>query len=79
VARAGDEDHLQVPLADHAVQVRVEEVQSWRRSPVTQQSRLDVLARQRLAQEWIVEQVDLPDRKVVGCAEVSVDRAQSFA
>jgi hypothetical protein len=37
-----------------------------------QQPRLDVLERQRLAQQRIREQVDLPDREVVRGAPVGV-------
>src|SRR5215510_5260172 len=58
-------DHVQVVLPDDAVQVHVEEVQARRRAPVSEQPWLDVLARERLAQERVVEQVDLPDGEVV--------------
>ena len=45
VARARDEDRVQVVRLDRAVQVRVEEVQAGRRPPVAEQARLDVLER----------------------------------
>src|SRR6185436_12046721 len=46
------------------------EVQPGRRAPVAEQARLDVLDRQRLAQQRIVEQINLTDRQVVGGAPV---------
>ena len=76
VAGAGDVDHVQIARSDHPVQVRVEEVETRRRAPMPQQARLYVLDAQRLAQQWIGEQVDLPDRQVVGGAPVGVQRAQ---
>jgi hypothetical protein len=45
---------------DQPVQVRVDEVQAGRRAPVAQQSRLDVLDLQGLAQQRIPQKVDLP-------------------
>ena len=69
-------DHVQVVLLDHPVQVRVEEVQAGRGAPVSEQPRLDVLARERLAQQRVVEQVDLPDREVVRGAPERVDLAE---
>ena len=73
MARAGDVDRVEVARADRAVQVRVEEVQPGRRAPVAEQPRLDVLEAQRLAQQRVVEQVDLPDRQVVRGAPVGVE------
>jgi hypothetical protein len=43
---------------------------------VAQQPRLDVRKSQRLAQQRIVEQVDLPDRDVIGCSPPGVDTLQ---
>ena len=63
-------------LRDHAVQVHVDEVQARRRAPVAEQPRLDVLARERLAQQRVVEQVDLADRQVVGGAPERVEIAE---
>ena len=66
VPGAGHVDHVEVARDDRAVEVGVDEVQPRRRAPVPEQPRLDVLGRQRLAQQRVVEQVDLPDRQVVG-------------
>jgi hypothetical protein len=43
---------------------------------MAEQPRLDVLDRQRLAQERVVEEVDLADRQVVGRAPVGVDERE---
>ena len=75
VARAGDVDRVQVARADHAVHVRVDEVQARGRAPVAEQARLDVLEPQRLAQQRVVEQVDLADREVVRRPPVGVESA----
>jgi hypothetical protein len=66
-------DHVEIESVDDAIQVRVEEVQARRGAPVTEQARLDVLARERLLEQRIVEQVDLPEREVVRSAPERVD------
>ena len=76
VPRADDVDHVQVVLLDDPVQVDVEQVQARRRPPVAEQARLDVRALQRLLQERVVVEVDLPDRQVVGRPPVGVHLAQ---
>ncbi len=78
VARAGDEDRVQRPFPDDTVQVRVDEVEPGRRAPVAEEARLDVVAGQRRAQERVVEQVDLPDRKVVGGAPPRIQLVEGF-
>jgi ribosome biogenesis protein Nip4 len=45
---------------------------------VAEQPRLHVLRFQGLAQQRVVEQVDLADRQVVGCAPVGVHLLQLF-
>ncbi len=76
VARAGDVDRVEVALAYHAVQVRVDEVQARRRAPMAEQARLGVLDPQRLAQQRVLQQVDLAHRQVVGGAPVGVEQLQ---
>ncbi len=71
-----DEDRVELPRPDGAVQVRVDEVEARRRAEVAEQPRLHVLPRQRLPEERVVEQVDLPDREVVRGAPVGVEQAQ---
>jgi hypothetical protein len=73
MSRPGDEDRVQVPAHDHAIHVRVDEIQPGRGSPMAQQAGLDVGERQRLAQQRVVKKVDLPDGQVVGGAPPGVD------
>ena len=65
VAGPGDEDRAQLALADRAIEVDVDEVQSRHRPEVTEQTRLHVLGPQRLPKQGVVEQVDLTHREVV--------------
>ena len=73
VAGAVDEDRVQVALLDRPVQVGVDEVQPRDGAEVAEQPRLHVLGRERLAQERVVEQVDLADGEVVRRAPVRVE------
>ena len=58
---------------DHAVQVGVQEVEARRCAPVANQARLHMVARKRLPQQRVVEQVDLADAEVVGRSPPLVD------
>src|SRR2546430_14635981 len=61
VAGARDVNHIEVPLANHPIQMDVDEVEAWRGPPVAEQSRLHVLALQRLFEQWVGEEIDLAD------------------
>ena len=50
-----------------------------RRAPMAEQARLDVLGSQRLAQQRIVEQIDLADREIVRGAPIAIDEAEVAA
>jgi hypothetical protein len=76
VAGAADVDRVQVAGADGAVQVRVDKVESGDGAEVAEQARLHVLGPQRLSEERVVEQVDLPDGEVVRGAPVRVEEPQ---
>ncbi len=76
VTRADDVDRVQVVRPDHAVHVRVDQVESRCGAPVAEQTGLDVLGPQGLPQQGVVEQVDLTDRQVVRRAPVGVDAPQ---
>ena len=79
MAGAGDIDHVEIELLDQPIEVRIDEVESRRRAPVPEQARLDVLLLQRLAQQRIVEQVDLADGQIVRGAPVGVDERSLFS
>ena len=74
VARAGDVDRAQLARPDRPVHVGVDEVEPRGRAPMSEQPRLDVLGPERLAQQRVVEQIDLPDRQIVRGAPPGVDR-----
>ena len=74
MAGAGHVEHLQPALPDRPVAVRIDEIEPRRRPPVPEQPRLHVLEAQRLAQQRVVEQVDLTDREVVRRTPVGVQR-----
>ena len=63
-------------LLDEAIQVDPDEGLSGIGAPVTEQAILDVLGLQRLAQQWIVAQVDHAGGEIVAGAPVGVDAAQ---
>ncbi len=73
---AGDVDHVEVVAADHPVEVGGDEVLAGRRAPVPEKAGLDVPRCQRLAQERVVEEVDLADREVVRRPPIGVDERQ---
>ena len=76
VAGAGDVDHVEIILLDDPVQVDIDEVLAWRRAPVPDHQRLHVRERQRLAQQRVRVEVDLPDRQVIGGPPIGVHLAQ---
>ena len=78
VAGADDPDHVDVVVADQAVQVRIDEIQPRRRAPVAEQARLDVLAHERLLEQRIGAQVDLAHRQVVRRAPPPIDTSQDL-
>src|SRR6185437_1184245 len=72
VTGPGHVDHVEVVFLDDPVQVDVNEVLPRGRAPVTQQHGLDVRELQRPFQQWIVVEIDLADRQVIGGTPVSV-------
>ena len=78
VARPGDVDDVQVVFLDDPVQMDVDEVQPRRRAPVAEQARLDVRQLERLLQQRIVVEINLPDREVVGRPPIGIQLSQQF-
>src|SRR6185295_4328338 len=72
VPRTRDEDHVEVVFPDHPVQVDVNEAQARGRPPVSEQVRLDVRDLERLPEERILEEVELPHGEVVRGAPIGV-------
>jgi hypothetical protein len=76
VAGAADIERVQVELPDHAIEVHVHEVETRRRAPVSEQPRLHVAELERLPEQRVVEQIDLPDGHVVRGSPVGVHERQ---
>jgi hypothetical protein len=76
VTGAGDVDDVGVPFPDDAVQMGVDEVEPRGGAPVAEQPGLDVFGGEVLAQQRVVQQVDLADGQVVGGPPVGVDQVQ---
>src|SRR5262245_36395804 len=66
MTRTRDINHIQIMLFDNSVKMDVDEILAGGSPPVAKQAGLDVCKLQRLAQEGVVEEVDLADRQVVG-------------
>ena len=78
VSGSGKVDHVEIELPDDPVQVHIDEILSRRSAPVAEQPGLDVLRLQRLAQERVGIQVNLPDRDVVRRPPVGIHSAQQL-
>ena len=72
----GDVDHVELVEPDRPVQMDVNEVLPWRRSPMPDHQRFDMGQRERLAQQRIRVEIDLADREVVRGAPVGVEQLQ---
>ncbi len=75
MARSGDEQDVEIPRLDDAVEMDIDEIEARRRSPMTEETWLDVLDLQWLAQQWIGKQIYLADRQIIGGAPPSVQHA----
>jgi len=64
---------VKVCFFDHPVQVNIDEVQARRRSPVTEESWLDVFFREGLLEQRVVVEIDLANREVISCPPVRID------
>ena len=78
MAGANDVDHVEVIILDQPVQMDIDEIQSRGRAPMAEQAGLDVLKLERLFQQRIILQVDLPDRKIVRGAPIGVHLPQKL-
>jgi len=74
-----DIEHAEILRPDDAVEMRVDEIQPRRRAPMAEQTRLDVLGPQGLAQQGIVQEIDLPDGEVVRGAPVAIEEIELAA
>ena len=72
MTRADDVHHVQVILFDQPVEVHIKKVEPRRRTPMAEQTRLDVVERQGHLKQSIVLQINLPDRQIIGGAPIGV-------
>jgi hypothetical protein len=78
VSRARHKNDIEVLLFDDPVKVHVSEVESRRRPPVAEQARFDVLALERPFQKGIVEEINLANGEIVGCAPIGINLAEQI-
>ena len=78
VARACHVDDVEVLLLDDAVEVNVDEIQSWRRAPMAQEAGFDVPALERPLEQRIVVQINLADGEIIGRPPIGVHFAEQF-
>src|SRR3984957_12669637 len=74
VSGTADVKDVEVTRADGAVEMRVDEIQSWRCAPVPKQPRFDMFRPQGFTQQGIVEQINLADRKIVCGTPVTIEQ-----
>ena len=76
MTRSDHVHHVHVVTGDHAIEVRVENVQARARTPVAEQARLHVGHLELAFQKHVFEEVDLADGEVVRRAPVRVDSGE---
>ena len=69
---ADDINHVQIVFFDQPVQVHINEVEPGGGAPMPEQTRFDVFELERGFEQWIVLQIDLPDREVICGAPIRV-------
>src|ERR1043166_9170181 len=65
VPRPRHEDGVEPVLFDETVEMDVNETQAWARTPMTEQSLLDMFHFERFAQQWIGPKIDHPGGQVI--------------
>ena len=69
---ASNIDGIKIMALDHTIQMNIDKIQSRRRTPMAEQSWLDVLKLQGFFQQGVIEQINLPHRKIVGGTPISM-------
>jgi hypothetical protein len=69
-------DHVEIVPDDHPVEMGIQQVEPGRCAPVSEQARLDVGGLQRLVEQRVGLEVDLPDGQVVGGAPPGVESVE---
>jgi hypothetical protein len=76
VTGTGHVQHAEIARPDEPVQMRVDEVQTGCGAPVPEEPGLDVVKRQRLSQQRVVQQIDLTDRQIVRRPPVTIEQGE---
>ena len=72
VSRAGDIEHLSLLSVDQAIEMHVDEAESRGSSPMSEQTRLDVLFQERFAEKGILLKINLTDGEKIRRLPVAV-------
>src|SRR5215469_4720212 len=78
MTRTGEKNHVELILLDEPVEVNVDKGKSGTRSPMPKQTILDLLRLQRLAEQWILLQVDHSQAEIIAGAPIDLCVAQFF-
>jgi hypothetical protein len=78
VAGAGEKNHVEIVFLDQAVQMDIDKRKSGARSPMAQQTILDVLGLQRFGEQRVVAKVDHSQTEIVAGSPVDFGFAQFF-
>src|SRR5678816_4388717 len=78
VARAGQEDHVEVVLLDQPIEVNVCERQTRACSPMPKEPVFHVLRLERLFEQWVLLEIDHAEGQVIASAPVCIGLAQLF-
>src|SRR5215510_12260698 len=78
MAGASKVDHVEIVLLDNAIEMHVDKIEARCRSPMSQQSRLDVFQREGLLEEGIIKEINLADGQVVRRPPIRIHRFQFF-
>ena len=78
VPRPGQKDGVDILFFDQTVHLDVDQAQAGGGAPVAEQAWLDLLRAQRLAQQRVRLQVDLPDRQVIGRVPVAQEAIEEL-
>src|SRR5215475_5882714 len=74
MAGSADVDDVEIGSPDRAVEVGIDEVEPRRGSPVPEQAGLDVFGLERLFEQRIGEQIDLPNGEIIGGTPITIEK-----
>ena len=78
VTGPGHENHVEVVLDDHPVEMHPNEGQSRARAPVTEEPVFHIFSLQGLLEQWVILEIDHAYRKVITGPPISIHQFQLF-